>query len=456
MIKINKFKLCLISDNEKIIPYFNFLKNSSYGLEICDSKEAFWGTKTVQNLNWQEPYIFIVDNNINKFSIKEIISWIKYNRHFEPVIVFDKATNTEYIKEILKFGANNFLDLPEEINFEKPLWEKKVLNALEQVKEFVFHQHKLENILGKNKKDLNWKYYLFNDIKKRKEEILKTEKIFMQKAGLTIDRISTETNNKIYSWVSLDDLENLRRNIFQLLNEDLDTQPQPHILTVEDEKDFREFIVETLNMQKYKVFEAENGSSALDILKKEQIDVILLDIMLPDIKGTDLIKIIKELQPEAEIIALTAYNEIEYINKTLGNGAFDYINKPFEEEDLIKTIQEAFNKKYYTQTFDELIAKVKGTKLSKANRLTLFEKYFDKCKNDGKNYIDFNDIFFFFYELKSLSPEVGKSFPKKIYLAQDKGNLILNLNKILEEITETTNKLILLSQADRSKILSLY
>jgi len=115
------------------------------------------------------------------------------------------------------------------------------------------------------------------------------------------------------------------------------------ILVVDDEYGVRQ----SFNMifkDQYGVLVAENGQEAIDIFTKNSIDLILLDIRLPDINGLDLLEKIKEIDPNTEVIMVTAVKEITTAVKAIKLGAYDYIVKPFIVEDIINIVNRSLEK----------------------------------------------------------------------------------------------------------------
>lgn len=109
------------------------------------------------------------------------------------------------------------------------------------------------------------------------------------------------------------------------------------ILLVEDNKTISKALKYTLEQNKYEVLSAGNISEALNILKKEKVDLIILDITLPDGDGFELYKIIKE-KYNISTIFLTAKDEENDIVKGLELGAEDYVTKPFSTRELLARI----------------------------------------------------------------------------------------------------------------------
>lgn len=112
----------------------------------------------------------------------------------------------------------------------------------------------------------------------------------------------------------------------------------PAILIVDDEQKMREFVALFLRSNRYTVFEAADGRTALNILSKETIDLIVLDIMLPDISGFDLCSQIR-VKSSVPIIFLTALADEEYQMIGYRVEGDDYITKPFNASILLAKIQ---------------------------------------------------------------------------------------------------------------------
>ena len=106
------------------------------------------------------------------------------------------------------------------------------------------------------------------------------------------------------------------------------------ILIVEDNIDIHNFIKEVLEKKKYKVLDAYSGTEALMLIEKEDINLILLDLMLPGLNGEEIIKKIKKIP----IIVISAKISPEDKVNVLLNGANDYITKPFNKEELLARI----------------------------------------------------------------------------------------------------------------------
>ncbi len=110
-----------------------------------------------------------------------------------------------------------------------------------------------------------------------------------------------------------------------------------HILVVDDEAIIRDNLDRILTEEKYQVSTAANGIEALSLIKGSDIDLVLLDLNLPDMNGIEILEKAKELEPDLLVIVITGYASIESAVNALKLGAYDYIKKPFKA-DAIKLI----------------------------------------------------------------------------------------------------------------------
>jgi len=113
------------------------------------------------------------------------------------------------------------------------------------------------------------------------------------------------------------------------------------ILIVEDEKLVRWSLRERLLKEGFEVLEAESGQVARGIIEEGSVDLVVLDYRLPDTTGIELLKEIVSEIPEAPVIMMTAYSTVETAVEAMKLGAFDYINKPFNQDELVHTARKA-------------------------------------------------------------------------------------------------------------------
>ncbi len=120
------------------------------------------------------------------------------------------------------------------------------------------------------------------------------------------------------------------------------------VLIVDDEKAQRQVLAGDLKSRGFKVLEADSAETALEVVRKNIIDVILSDLKMPGASGIDLLTNLKEINPDISVVIMTAYASVETAVKALKNGAYDFITKPYnldEIELVIKRIIEKNNLK---------------------------------------------------------------------------------------------------------------
>jgi len=116
---------------------------------------------------------------------------------------------------------------------------------------------------------------------------------------------------------------------------------KPHILVIDDEISMLELLEIILAKEGYQVTCAESGNQAISLLKKETYDLLLCDIKLGDINGIDVLKRAKEKNPDTVVIMISAYASTENAVEAMNEGAYDYVPKPFDNEELKQTIKNA-------------------------------------------------------------------------------------------------------------------
>jgi two-component system response regulator AtoC len=117
------------------------------------------------------------------------------------------------------------------------------------------------------------------------------------------------------------------------------------ILIVDDDEVMCHTLSDVLKKMSYDVTSVQSGLDALHALREGIFDLILLDIVLPDMSGMDVLKKIREIDSDAFVIMMTAYADVQTAVTAMKAGAYDYINKPFEIEELRLTIRKALETK---------------------------------------------------------------------------------------------------------------
>jgi len=111
---------------------------------------------------------------------------------------------------------------------------------------------------------------------------------------------------------------------------------------VDDEKEFVEPLAERLSMRDYDVTTSLSGEEAIEKIKASRFDVVVLDVSMPGMDGIETLREIRRLKPLIEVILLTGHATVDSAIDGLKLGAFDYLKKPCETEDLIVKIEQAY------------------------------------------------------------------------------------------------------------------
>ena len=116
------------------------------------------------------------------------------------------------------------------------------------------------------------------------------------------------------------------------------------ILIIDDEEKLRSLLSRIISLEGFAVTQASDLKTALKILQKQEFDVLLCDVKLPDGNGVDFVKEVKTKYPLVEVILLTAYGNIPDGVQAMKNGAFDYILKGNDNDKIIPLLNQAINK----------------------------------------------------------------------------------------------------------------
>jgi DNA-binding NtrC family response regulator len=126
------------------------------------------------------------------------------------------------------------------------------------------------------------------------------------------------------------------------------------ILIIDDEDCIREVFSALLKEKKYEVEEAETGNQGIEKVRRFHPDIILLDMNLPDISGMEVLSFVKESNIPAEVIIITAYGTIKNAVEATRLGAYDYLQKPVDNEELLLVVSRALEVKRLQREVEEL------------------------------------------------------------------------------------------------------
>jgi two-component system response regulator AtoC len=132
-------------------------------------------------------------------------------------------------------------------------------------------------------------------------------------------------------------------------------RPVPRILVVDDSEGIRGFLANLLELRGYQVDTAENGRAALALLESgASPDAVFLDVMMPGLDGLATLRQLRQIDPKVPVIMLSVVGRASTIVEAMQLGASDYLNKPFEEEELVLTLHQVLERAQLTAERDRL------------------------------------------------------------------------------------------------------
>jgi two-component system response regulator HydG len=118
----------------------------------------------------------------------------------------------------------------------------------------------------------------------------------------------------------------------------------PTLLVVDDDRSNLESLEGVFAREGYAILLASGGREALEAVRKRRVDVVLTDLMMPDMDGLDLLRSVKTVSPETEVILMTAYGTVARAVEAMKEGAYDFVTKPFKKIQIIKGVRRAMEK----------------------------------------------------------------------------------------------------------------
>lgn len=110
------------------------------------------------------------------------------------------------------------------------------------------------------------------------------------------------------------------------------------ILICDDEEGIRESL-RLIFEKEYDLLFAANGNEAIDILKKNDIDIAIMDIKMPRMDGIETMRKLKEINPDLRILVTSGYKSIETAKEAIAAGASDYMVKPFDRDEILESVK---------------------------------------------------------------------------------------------------------------------
>ncbi|MEW5744837.1 MAG: response regulator [Nitrospirota bacterium] len=145
------------------------------------------------------------------------------------------------------------------------------------------------------------------------------------------------------------------------------------VLIIDDDAGPRESL-KMIIKDRYPVQTASSALEGLKLLSQDEISVILLDLRMPQMDGITALQEIKRMRPDAEVLIVTAYASVETARKAIQYGAFDYLLKPFDKNDVLKAVEKGMHKRIKAQEIEKEHSELKDLVDERTRDLTIAEK----------------------------------------------------------------------------------
>lgn len=193
------------------------------------------------------------------------------------------------------------------------------------------------------------------------------------------------------------------------------------VLIVDDDPDIIENLTELLTKNGYRVEGVDSGEKALKAMENENYDVVITDVIMPDVGGMNLLSEIKRNRPETVVILITGYPAVDKAVEAVKNGAADYIPKPFRIDEVRVAMEKALHERRLGDKAPGALDEIFGS-LSNPLRRKILEHLGDGAKGFAVilEYVKADDPSKLAFHLRKLKSDglIGQDEDKKYYLSK--------------------------------------
>ena len=135
---------------------------------------------------------------------------------------------------------------------------------------------------------------------------------------------------------------------------------QPTILLVDDEESNLQSLSRIMGREGYRTLTAQDPREGLDLLRRNRVNVLITDLVMPGMTGTDLLKAARSVAPETEVVLMTAYGTVENAVEAMKLGAYDFVTKPLRRAHIVGVVARVLEKQSLLDENRALKAQLEG------------------------------------------------------------------------------------------------
>jgi len=135
--------------------------------------------------------------------------------------------------------------------------------------------------------------------------------------------------------------------------------PRASVLVIDDRENMLRMMRELLQ-ERFEVITCRSGPEGLEVFRQSLPDLVVTDVRMPDVSGMDVLRAVKKHSPDTEVVLMTAYGEIGQAVEAVKAGAYHYVLKPFEPEEMLLTLEKALERKRLRERTAVLQREVEG------------------------------------------------------------------------------------------------
>ena len=329
------------------------LEHQGYVVTLCSS-----GQEALQCLKNDQFDLIITDLIMEGISGIDLLKEVKKSGNDIATILLTGHASVETAIEAVRLGANDYMLKP--INLEElQIRVKRAFEHIELEKKLYEAERKLtyHATIATTNHEINQPLTVvisaIDMIKIEMEKLgIRNEKIqnylkLMQESSLRIANILKKLREVTHP--KIQDVS-LGMKMVEIEEDSLKNFTRPrndkYVLVIEDEENLRKILTDVLSRESIKVVAAQNASEGLALYKKENtlIDLVILDFNLPDQNGLEVFEELKKINPKGRVVLTSGFDVDESVERALEAGAVNYIQKPFNRNQLLGIVRQSLSK----------------------------------------------------------------------------------------------------------------